>query len=136
MKTKTDKTQTRAVNATRFPKLTAAVLASVDAESLPDVVNHGASGGYGGFIYYSDTLAFFDANRADIMELAKELAADLGEGCALSLVASFQCLKDDKLTPTDICEAIHGETDNTQAVKNALAWFALEEVARELCPDL
>ncbi len=133
MKTTTDQTtiSARRIAATRFPSLTAAVLASVDAESLPDVVNHGASAGWGSFIYYHDTLAFFDANRADIMGLAKEL----GDGCALALVASFQCLKGDKLTATDVCEAIHGETDNTVSVKNALAWFALEEVARELCPD-
>ena len=138
MKTNTEQNSisARRIAATRFPKLTAAVLASVDAESLPDVVNHGASGGYGNFIYYSDTLAFFDANRADILALAKELAADYGETDALTMISGFNCLRADKLTPTDICEAIHGETDNTQAVKNALAWFALEEIARELCPDL
>ena len=133
------KTQIR-IQDTRFPSLTRAVLASVDRESLPDVVNHGAAGGFGNFIYYRDTLAFYAKHKADILALASRMAEDLGEDM-LAMVGSFQCLKDERLSAsTQIGAALFGDlsdnTDGAQTVRNAMAWFALEEVARELNPDL
>jgi hypothetical protein len=124
---------------TRNPSLSQAVIDRLGGGdeitiALADVARNGASAGWCGFIYYSDTLAFFDANRGNIMQLAKDMAEEFGTD-ALTMIAGFNCLRSDKLTATDVCEAIHGETENTQAVKNALAWFALEEVARELSPD-
>lgn len=121
---------------TRFPSLTRAVVRSLGGrDSLEDVCNHGAAGGFAGFTYYKDTLAFFGAHKADIMQLAKDMAADFGQD-ALQMIAGFQCLKDDKLSCMDVAEAINGDTENTTNVQNALAWFALEEIARELNPDL
>ena len=129
------KTQIKA-NDTRFPSLTRAVIRALGGrDSLEDVCNHGASGGFAGFTYYSDTLRFFKAHRSDIMQLAKDQAAEFGMD-ALQMIAGFGCLKDDKLSCMDVAEAINGETENTTNVQNALAWYALEEVARELNPDL
>ena len=127
---------TTAIKSTRNPSLTKAVPAQLGGrESTVDVANHGASGGYSGFTYYTDTVAFFDANRNAIMALVREMASDFGQD-GLEMVAGFTCLKDDKLTPMDVSDALHTETENTQTVKNALAWFALEEVSRELNPEL
>ena len=41
-------------------------------ESAEDVTNHGIDGGYGGFVYYNETCAFFKRNRGAIMELAEK----------------------------------------------------------------
>jgi hypothetical protein len=71
------KTQIKATD-TRFPSLTRAVLRRVDRESLEDVCNHGAYGGFPGFTYYADTLAFFKAHKADILALAQSQAEEFG----------------------------------------------------------
>jgi hypothetical protein len=124
------------VQDTRFPRLTRAVLRRVDRESLEDVVRHGASGGFGGFTYYADTLAFYKAHKGDILAMAEAMASDLGEDM-LAMIAGFGCLRNDKLSATEIGEALYsGRGECAQTVRNAMSWFALEEVARELNPDL
>ncbi len=129
------KTQIK-VQDTRFPRLTRAVLRRVSRDSLEDVVNHGASGGVSGFIYYTETLAFYKAHKGDILALAEQMASDLGEDM-LAMIAGFNCLKDDKLGASEIGEALYsGRGDSATTVRNAMAWFALEEVARELNPEL
>jgi hypothetical protein len=124
------------VQDTRFPRLTRAVLRRVDRDSLEDVCRHGASGGVSGFTYYTETLAFYKSHKADILAMAQNMADDMGEEM-LAMVAGFNCLKDDKLSATEIGEALFsGRGDAAQSVRNAMAWFALEEVARELNPDI
>ena len=121
---------------TRFPRLTRAVLRRVDRDSLEDVCRHGASGGFSGFTYYTDTLAFYKAHKADILAMANAMADDTGEDM-LAMVAGFGCLKNDKLTASQIGEALFsGRGDDATNVRNAMAWFALEEVARELNTDI
>lgn len=104
-------------------------------ESAADIANHGAAGGFHGFIYYVDTVAFAKRNMTDILAYADELAADCGYSGALELIAGFNCLKG--YTALDVSLAIHKRgDDNRTEVLNALAWFALEEVARaysDLC---
>lgn len=123
-------------NSTRFPTLTAAVLAHLSPDELADVARHGADIGWNGFTYYQDTLAFFAAHKRQILALAEELAEDCGEDM-LTMIQGFNCLKEYGLSPTEIGEAIWGgEGENAIIIRNALAWFALEEVAFELNPDL
>lgn len=67
------------------------------------------------------------------MELVKELADDFGQ-TPIQFVASFNCLNgnySDSEGEAEISRALYGRlaSDDTQ-VPNALAWFALEEVAR------
>jgi hypothetical protein len=98
--------------------------------TLGDVCDAGASAGFGRFIYYSDTCKFYQNNKREIVKLAKEMADDFGQD-VVSMIAEFRCLTDDKETRDEIGRAIYGtpEDDDIQ-VQNALAWFALEEVAR------
>lgn len=112
-------------------RLTRAVIRNLGGrESLQDVANHGASGGYTGFTYYSDTVKFFKNNRREIVELVREMAQDFGQD-SVSLVAGFNCLTDDFETRESIARCLYGRiTDEDTQVANALAWFALEEVAR------
>jgi hypothetical protein len=100
-------------------------------EQLKDIAKHGIAGGFGGFIYYRDTIKFFKNNRAEIIELVREMAQEFGQD-PIEFVASFNCLKPaDFETREEIARALYGKlkADDTQ-VPNALAWFAGEQVAR------
>lgn len=100
-------------------------------EHAPDVTNHGADGGFSGFIDYTDTLEFTRKNRADIVALCEHLAEDIGESGPVALVRGFNCLKDS--TEAEVASTLYGKGDEDTQVSNALAWFALEEVARAYC---
>lgn len=110
-------------------------------ERAQDITNHGISGGFSGFIYYSDTVPFARKHKASILKMAEEQAADFGEDL-YTMISSFNCLTDHRTrkpeyTTGQIAAIIHGrftdsEGDHTQ-VFNALAWYAAEEVARAYC---
>lgn len=98
-------------------------------ELAEDVRDYGADGGFSGFIYYTDTLAFFEHNKKLIMSLAKEQASEFGCG-VYQMIAGFNCLK---ITDSEVVEAIYESGEYETDVKNALAWYALEEVCRAYC---
>lgn len=97
-------------------------------ETAQDVANHGADAGFSGFIYHSETVPFAKRNKKAILEYAKQLAHDIGDGNWLDLIAGFNCIK---IEASEVARAYYDprSEDRTQ-VFNALAWFALEEVAR------
>lgn len=95
-------------------------------ESAEYVTNHGASGGFSGFIYYTDTLAFTKKHRADIAKLVEQWADELGED-VVAFVKCWRCMEDS--TTAEIASGLYGRGDDTQ-VLNGLAWFALEETCR------
>jgi hypothetical protein len=98
-------------------------------QSAPDVSNYGAAGGFSGFTYYTDTCAFYAGNRALIVALVADMADNLGED-QITMVRGFNCLGKD-YTPEEIGQTLYGPKNKHQIqVANALAWFALEEVAR------
>lgn len=120
------------------PALTRAVIRQTGRENLEDIARHGVDGGFAGFTMHSDTVAFFKRNRELIKERVKMLASDFGEE-PLAMVANFNCLKPaDDDTKESIARCLYGGriTDNDTHVANALAWFAAEEVAREMNPDI
>ena len=98
-------------------------------ESAQDIARHGADAGWNGFIYYDQTVTFAKQNLDSIMQVACDLANELGMGVT-DMVASFGCLRGDGITSNDVAACLVSDTDNTVRVMNALAWFALEEVAR------
>ena len=106
-----------------------------DKESFRDIVRGGIGGGFHGFIYHSDTVAFFKRNREAIRDMAREQAQDFGQD-VVSMVAGFNCLTDDYETRESIARCLFGGrlTDADTEVANALAWYAGEEVARAFCP--
>jgi len=96
-------------------------------ESVPDIVNYGASGGVSGFIYYSDTVNFTKRNKDKIMQSLTELSDDLGESI-VSMLSHWQCLKG--MSQCEIMEGLYNpRSDNKTTVYNAIAWYALEDVA-------
>lgn len=127
------KTQKQFIEQTNIPaKLVRAVVRQIGGweefkECANDVTNHGANGGFSGFVYYNETVPFFKRNKKEIIELVRSMAEELGEN-SMSLVAGFNCLKTDAET---VADAIYNpRTEDPENVRNALAWFALEEVAR------
>ena len=119
------------------PKLVRAVIKQLGGtDYIEDVAGNGASGGYCGFTYCVDTIAFFKKNKEEILEMVNNQAADFSESAA-DFIASFGCLKikpDDSEGMREVYRALDGRVNkgDTQ-VANALAWFALEEVARAMC---
>ena len=118
------------INYSEFPPLAEAVINQSGGwesftESALDVSRHGASGGYSGFIYYSETTAFFEANRREILGLLS--AESRGFVNITDMVFGLSCLSG--IDKSDIESILFGldpsdECAETQ-VKNALAWFAL-----------
>lgn len=105
-------------------------------ESAQDVVDHGASCGFGNFIYYTDTVAFAAKNRSAIAAYAYEQAKEIGYKDEIEMILGFNCLQHDDLTSSDIARALYGrltDDDKKTMIYNALAWYALEEVARYYC---
>ena len=101
--------------------------------AAPQVCEHGADTGWNGFIYYSETVAFADFWLPPILDLAADIAYEIG-GNQYSIIAGFNCLKDLQLSEGDAAAAIHNKaSDDHLQVMNALAWFALEEVCRSYC---
>lgn len=120
----------------------------MDDDQLIDAGNHGADGGWPGFTYYDEAIAFFKKNRAAIVELVDEQAESMGE-TALDMVAGFQCLGGQRRHSDrseherrkiwteyypSVSRCLYGGriTEGDRDVANALAWFALEEIGRWL----
>lgn len=145
------------------PKLIRSVIRQIGGkESLPDVLRGGADAGFCGFTYYSDTVAFFKRNRQDICNLAESMAQELGEN-PVDMVAGFQCLAGRDISARraghgtwipdsqkeqerrqalseylpSVSRCLYGGrlTDEDTQAANALAWFALEEVAQAMCDE-
>lgn len=106
-----------------------------DAKNL-QLCSCGAAGGFGGFIYYTDTIAFTKRNKKALLELCKEQAEECyGKGYSVGqFIAGFNCVDCDA---EQVVIALYtGKGDNVTEVYNALAWYALEEVARRYCDIL
>jgi hypothetical protein len=98
-------------------------------ESASDIANHGADAGWVGFTYYSDTIKFTKRHKQELLCMANVQAQELGESSGFTLIAGFQCLK--SYSADEVFDAlINPRSDARTAVFNALAWYALEEVAR------
>lgn len=118
-----------------YATLIRAVVRRIGLDSVEDVNGHGIDGGFSGFIYTKDTSAFFVAFRKDILKLAGEMASEMGEG-VLEMVQSFRCLGE-AYSLDEIGRALYGhingrfvEDADTDTIRNAMAWFAAEEVCR------
>ena len=93
-----------------------------------DIYNYGAAGGFNGFVYYTDTVAFTKRNHVLIIELLNYYADDMGVN-VLELLSGFNCFKD--MNENEIFDGLmNAKSDDRTTIYNGLAWFALEEVAR------
>ncbi len=101
-------------------------------QTASDIAQYGAAGSFNGFIYYTDTLKFTRNNKKPILDLCFKMDEQIENIGSIAFIASFNCLKG--VTQDSIARAIYvGKGDDSTQVLNALAWFALEEVAKAYC---
>lgn len=121
------------------PKLASAVIRQFGGwdyfkEQAHDVANHGINGGFSGFIYYDETIAFAKKHKKLIIENVKQLADEIGESFT-KVIAGFNCLKNSGITENDVMLALISPRSCDdfvlQQVYNAMAWYAGETIARE-----
>ena len=139
METKVIKMSNFLKSANINPKLASAVIRQFGGwenfkEKAPDVANHGIDGGYCGFIYCDDTVAFAKKHKKIILENVKQFADEIGENFA-KVIADFNCLKNTGITDDDVITALmyprSCEEYTVTQVYNALAWYAGETVSHE-----
>ena len=93
---------------------------------------HGADCGIPGFIYYSETIAFFKKNRQDIVAHMEQTAAEMGTDI-ISMVQGFGVFRNSiKPTPSEVGRALWDsiKSQDFTTLYNVFAWYALEEVSR------
>ncbi len=98
----------------------------------PDVTRHGIDGGFGGWIYYTDTLKFYNRNREAIIEMAIGQAEEIGIDM-LEMIQGFGVFRNDPIPKRNIAKALYGKNDDATVVQNVMAWYVAEEVARLYC---
>ena len=102
------------------------------SSEFENCAEHGADCGFGGFIYYNETIAFYMANRKDIVNHMELSAAELGTDI-ISMVQSFGVFRNsDKPTPSEVGRALWDSKkhQNLTSLYNVFAWYALEEISR------
>ena len=115
-----------------YKSLINAVINRISISSVNDVINHGASAGFSGFIYYHETHAFAIRHRKAITAMLKEQAAEFGSS-VVEMVSGFGVFRGSKIDSDDEQELynyIGGGKCEQSTITNLMAWFALEEVCR------
>src|SRR5215469_15440876 len=73
-----------------------------------NIAEYGANCGFSGFIYYSETLAFYKKHRLDIVSHMEQTAAELGTDI-ISLVQNFGVFRNsEKPTTSEVGQALWG----------------------------
>lgn len=89
----------------------------LELAAIRDAGRHGADAGWGGFTYYTDTVAFYDANETLLWEILAGDAEEYGYDNVPAFVASFVRADD---------------AGDETGFKNLVAWYALETAGRWL----
>lgn len=96
-------------------------------QHAPDIAHYGISGGFDGWIYYTETCTFYAKNQKMIVDLVEKQAIEYDYTSAQDMVRKFRNLD---ATMSEIGYTLYGtERQHDNHVANALAWYAAEEVA-------
>ena len=115
-----------------YKRLINAVINRVGLDSVEDINKHGIQGGYSGFIYYSDTVAFASRHRKMICSLLDDDADSFGTEI-VEMVSNFgkyrynRMDEDDKI---DLYRYLGGSRCLYDQIPNLMAWYAAETVCR------
>jgi hypothetical protein len=89
---------------------------SLDAEDFKQISEHGIDGGFNGFIYYADTVKFFDRNEQLIEDFIHDAAIDGGYDSIFEMCSASK--------------TVH----TINEFKNWCSWYVAESVAHHLNP--
>ena len=106
-------------------------MGGADSYTLQELYNvRDASYGYSGFIYYSDTVAFWKKVRRHAVPFMENEANELDARSALDMVKSFNYCQRYEVENRDIAIALYGRlADADTSICNLLSWYCLETVA-------
>lgn len=77
-------------------------------ESYNDIINHGMAGGFSGFIYYTETVDFFNDNFEMINQGLVDYAECIGQNSVIALLTSNEAMKKDlDISDDEIAEAYY-----------------------------
>ena len=97
------------------------ILNNLDEGQVAEVVLHGCAGGVvGELIYYADTCAFYEKYKNEIWERLWDSWSDLGGDSVLHFIATFNGADD---------------VGSDDQFRNLLAWWACEDVCREVIAE-
>ena len=94
---------------------------------ISDISKHGCSGGFGGLIYYKETVRFHDEHEQEIWDLLKEYADQ--EGIQKGSIWWPRMTLMDKLAQ------VSNDAGSLTQLKNQLVWWAVEVRAHEICNE-
>jgi len=89
-----------------------------EQSELQEIAEGGLQGGVSGFIYYSETIEFYDENEDEIWELLEQDAEEYGYKDINTFIASF-----------------NGDIQSLTQYKNLLTWYSVERQSRELVDE-
>jgi hypothetical protein len=97
------------------------ILNNLEEGQIADVILEGCQSGIvSELIYYSDTCAFYEKYKEEIWDRLSDMADDMGEPSILHLIVTFNGSK---------------EVGSETQLHNLLAWWACEDVCREIIAD-
>ena len=97
------------------------VINNLEEGQIADVVLEGCQSGIvSELIYYADSEAFYEKFKEEIWQRLSDLADDMGEPSILHLIVTFNGSK---------------EVGSELQLRNLLAWWACEDVCREVIAE-
>lgn len=108
------------------------VINRIGIDSVPDVNRLGASAGFAGFAYYTETVPFAYSYRGDIIKLLNSDAESQGYKITV-MVMIFNWFRKNEMTVEeydDLIGYLHYKRCAFDSIPNLMAWYALETVCR------
>ena len=97
------------------------VINNLEEGQIADVILQGCQSGIvSELIYYADSEAFYEKFKEEIWDRLSDMADDMGEPSILHLIVTFNGSK---------------EVGSVLQLRNLLAWWACEDVCREIIAD-
>lgn len=95
------------------------VINQFDADEINEMAQHGASGGFTGLIYYSETTELYKKYNKDIWEMLNEDSEN--SGCSIfELINTFGMSKN---------------VGSKETFENLLVWYAVENIAQNIISE-
>ena len=118
-------------NIAKIARLVIKQMGGVSPDSLRELNSvRDASDGYTGFIWYTDTVAFWRRTRRVAIPYMEEEADGIGESSVLSMCKNFNYVKSHNISESEIAKSLYGRMcDAGNDVNNLMAWYCLESVA-------